>query len=63
MQGMGSIFDLMPSREPTDFHKFIPQGTPEERMREIWDGVGRSIQNAMNRHADEQKREKTSAAF
>lgn len=62
LQGAGSILDIMPSREPVDYSKFVPHGTPEERMRETWDRVGYSLKIAMDLYADEQKIKKTSSA-
>jgi len=45
--GVGSVLDVSPSR--TRFERFVPAGTCEERMREVWSRVGDAIQTATGR--------------
>ena len=60
LKGMGSIMNIMPPRESTtDYSRFVPQGTPEDRMREVWERVGDSLRGAIYRYPDEEKIKET----
>lgn len=54
LRGIGSILDIMPSRPATDYSRFMPQGTPEERIAVAWKRVGDSLQNAMGQYEQQQ---------
>jgi hypothetical protein len=54
IKGVGSVVDIMPS---TDYLRFVPKGTPEERMRATWQRVGNSIRNAMGHYTYEQQQD------
>lgn len=55
--GIGSVLDIMPR---TDFWRFIPQQTPEERMRQDWERVGQSLWRAVGQFDQEQEAGKRS---
>lgn len=47
LRGAGSIMDIYP--DPDRYSRFIPTGTAEERLGEIWIRVGRYIYGAAER--------------
>lgn len=47
LRGAGSIMDIYP--DPDRYARFVPAGTAEERLGEIWHRVGRYIHNAAGR--------------
>ena len=55
LEGIGSILDIAPD---TDYGKFVPKKTPQERMAERWQRVGRHINVAIQKVVNEQKKEK-----
>ena len=55
LKGVGSIVDIMPSAETSDYSRFVPKGTPEERMVATWERVGASLERAMGKYAEQQK--------
>ena len=58
LNGMGSIFDITPSRRTNDFSRFVPQETDEERMLAIWQQAGGDLRKAMELYSCEQKKAK-----
>jgi hypothetical protein len=59
IRGIGSIVDIMPSTKSADYSRFVPKGTPEQRMRQTWQNVGDSIDRAMGRVSNEYKAKKS----
>jgi len=57
LRGIGSILDIMPSRPAMDYSRFMPQGTPEERIAASWQRVGDSLQNAMGQYEQQASQE------
>lgn len=55
LKDVGSMMDIAPS---TDYSRFVPKETAEERMRGHWERVGQHINIAINRFADEQEKQK-----
>ena len=47
LRGAGSIMDIYP--DPDRYARFVPAGTAEERLGEIWHRVGRYIHDAAGR--------------
>jgi len=58
LKGIGNILDIMPSPSTSDYSRFIPKGTAEDRMRETWERVGGSIKWAMGQYSNEFKASK-----
>lgn len=50
MRGVGSLINIFPN---TDYSKYIPKGTPAERIERHWNATGEYMRGAM-RQVDEQ---------
>ena len=52
IKGVGSVVNILPSN---DYTRFVPKGTPEERMRATWQRVGNSLKKATGQYSHEQE--------
>jgi len=55
LRGIGSLLVIMPSTPAPNYSRFLPQGTPEERLRSVWEQVGKDISTAMEHQSHEQQ--------
>lgn len=52
LRGVGSVLDIAPAQE---YQQFVPEETPEERLRGHFEQVGQSIRNAIEHFAREEE--------
>lgn len=52
-KGAGSVMDIAPE---TDYRRFVPKGTPAERIGRHWVRVGKHLSTSMGRFANDQKK-------
>jgi hypothetical protein len=52
LEGAGSVMNVFPA---SDYLRYVPTETAEERMRGHWERTGEHLKKAMNRFADEQQ--------
>ena len=56
---MGSILEIMPF---TDYSRFVPKESDEDRMRAIWVQVGNDLRCAIDQYSDVKNRGKNTSA-
>jgi len=52
LRGIGSVVNISPS---TDYSRFVPKQTPNERLSQSWEKTGQRIKTAMKRFDNDQK--------
>jgi len=52
LRGIGSVINISPS---TDYSRFVPKQTSNERIRDSWEKTGQRIKTAMKRFDNDQK--------
>ncbi len=55
LRGIGSVLDIAPC---TDYEQYVPKKSPQERIAERWQRVGRHLTLAFEKFAHEQKTQK-----
>ena len=53
IKGIGSVMVIMPY---TDYRRFVPKDTPQDRMRKHWERTGKYLKHAIESFTDEQKK-------
>lgn len=52
LRGIGSVVNISPR---TDYARFVPKQTPNERISQSWEKTGQRIETAMKRFDNGQK--------